>query len=184
MSLSVPQEGAVAEARGDIFWDLPPWLTYAPGYDLGCHLYVANPSPDDAEYALMAELASGATVISEEALPVFGHTKFSVAGGDFIELDGALNFAASNAVLTVKLMDPASGEVIDSVATMLVAPGASASALPPPWPGSGSASAGSADWSSLLGLMMPLLMLTMLAAAMSPSSGRRPEQIKPAGSTK
>ena len=32
---------------GDIFWDLAPWITYEPGYDLGCSIYVANPG--DAE---------------------------------------------------------------------------------------------------------------------------------------
>jgi hypothetical protein len=59
---------------GDIFWDLAPWIVYTPGYDLGCSIYVANPSDDDKEYSLIARRTSGETLISEEALPVFGTT--------------------------------------------------------------------------------------------------------------
>ena len=64
----------MAGAKGDIFWDLAPWIAYAAGYDLGCIIYVANPTDQEQEYVLMAELSSGTTVISEEALPVFGYT--------------------------------------------------------------------------------------------------------------
>ena len=37
---------------GDIFWDLPPWIVYSPGYDVGCSIYVANPTEVEKEYAL------------------------------------------------------------------------------------------------------------------------------------
>ncbi len=63
----------MAGAKGDIFWDLAPWIVYAAGYDLGCNIKIANPGDQPQEYALMAELTSGTTVISEESLPVFGH---------------------------------------------------------------------------------------------------------------
>jgi len=53
---------------GDIFWDLPPVVTYVAGLDLGCSIHVANTTDLAKEYALMARLTRGETVISEEAL--------------------------------------------------------------------------------------------------------------------
>ena len=174
MNLNVMQAGAMAGAKGDIFWNLAPWITYAAGYDLGCSIYVANPTDQTQEYALMAELATGTTVISDEALPVFGYTRFTVDPGDFIELDGALRFSNSNAVLTVKLVDPATNEVIDSVATMLIAPSTSTASLPPAWPGT--SATGTTDWSSMLGFMMPVLMFVMLGMVIS--SAFKPQEEK------
>jgi predicted membrane channel-forming protein YqfA (hemolysin III family) len=52
---------------GDIFWDLAPYVVYSPGYDIGCNIYVANPTDQPQEYVLMAKLTNGTTVISEEA---------------------------------------------------------------------------------------------------------------------
>jgi len=166
MKFNVMQISAMAGVKGDIFWDLAPWITYAAGYDLGCIIFVANPSDQEQEYALMAELSNGTTVISEEALPVFGYTKFTVDPGDFVELDGALRFSNSNAVLTVKLVDPSTGEVVDSVATVLIAPSTSTSALPPAWPGTSGTTTGTTDWSSMLSSMMPMLMFGMLGMVM------------------
>ena len=40
---------------GDIFWDLAPWITYEPGYDLGCSIYVANPGDAEKEYTLIGQ---------------------------------------------------------------------------------------------------------------------------------
>jgi hypothetical protein len=165
MKFSVSQLSAMAGVKGDIFWNLAPWIGYAAGYDLGCSIYVANPTDQPQEYALLAELTSGTTVISEEALPVFGYTKFTVDPGDFIELDGALRFNNSDAVLTVKLVDPATGDVIDSVATMLIASSTTTASLPPAWPGT--SATGTTDWSSMLGFMMPMLMLAMLGMVIS-----------------
>ena len=79
-----PQSTVMAGKLGDIFWDLPPWLTYTPGFDIGCSIYVANHSDAEKEYALMARLTRDTTVISEEALPVFGYTWFKVDPNDFI----------------------------------------------------------------------------------------------------
>jgi len=180
MKFSVMQLGAMAGAKGDIFWDLAPWITYVAGYDLGCIIYVANPSNQAQEYALLAHLASGTTVISEEALPVFGYTKFTVDPGDFVELDGALRFVSSNAVLTVNLINPDTGEVIDSVATTLIAPSTASAALPPAWPGT-SGTPGNTDWSSLLSSMMPVLMLVMLGVVMVSALKPREERALPAG---
>ena len=115
-------------ALGDIFWDLPPALTYVAGLDLGCSIYVANPTDQDKEYALMARLYRNGTLISEEALPVFGYTWFKVEAGDSIKLNGALRFSETDADLTVLLVEKETQETTDSVSTRLVQ--VSASALP------------------------------------------------------
>jgi hypothetical protein len=178
MKLSVSQLSAMSGVKGDIFWNLAPWITYAAGYDLGCSIYVANPTDQTQEYALLAELTSGTTVISEEALPVFGYTKFTVDPGDFIELDGALRFTSSDAILTVKLVDPSTGEVIDSVASLLIAPSTTTATLPPAWPGT--LATGTSDWSSMLSLMMPMLMLAMLGMVISNAFKPKEEEAEPA----
>jgi len=157
----------MGSALGDVFWDLPPWLYYTPGYDLGLSVYVANPTDVEKEYALMARLSRDTTQMSEEALPVFGYTWFKVEPGDLAHLKGALRFSETNAVLTLLLHEKESGDVIDSVATMLVAPGSSA--LPPAWPGApGNAGSSVFDWTSLMGFILPVLMLGIVASAMKP----------------
>src|SRR3972149_8105433 len=109
-------------ALGDIFWDLSPWITYEPGYDLGCSIYVANPGDTEKEYALMARLSREGAVISEEVLPVFGFSWFKVAPGDFIRLKGALRFDESDSELAVLLVGKETEEVTDSVGTLLASP--------------------------------------------------------------
>ena len=104
---------------GDIFWDLPSWIAYTAGYDVGGNVYVANPSDTAKEYALMARLVKNGQTLSEESLPVFGYTWFKVEPGDFVTLKGAMRFNDSDADLTVQLIEKESGEVTDSVSTRL-----------------------------------------------------------------
>ena len=122
MNFDVMQASVMAGQLGDIFWDLAPWIVYDPGYDLGCNIYVANHTNTAKEYALMARLSRDTTVISEEALPVFGYTWFTVEPGDLVTLKGALRFSESNADLTVSLVERESGEATDAVVTLLVPP--------------------------------------------------------------
>jgi hypothetical protein len=150
----------MAGELGDIFWDLPPWLTYTPGFDIGCSIYVANHSDTEKEYALIARLTRDTTVISEEALPVFGYAWFKVDPNDFIRLFGALRFTESDCDLTVLLIERETEEITDSVVTRLVAP-AAAGALPPAWPGAPGGT--ETDWSSML---MPLMMMGMMGMVM------------------
>ena len=158
---------------GDIFWDLAPWITYEPGYDLGCSIYVANPSDTEKEYALMARLSRESTVISEEVLPVFGFSWFKVAPGDFIRLRGALRFDESDNELALLLIERETEEVADSVVTLLVLP-SGAGALPPSWPGTGSTPGTSGfDWSSMLMMMVPVMMLGTVVAASRPARNER-----------
>ncbi len=162
MKFEVMQVAVMAGKLGDIFWDLAPYMGYSPGFDIGCNIYVANPTDTAKEYALMARLSRDTTLISEEALPVYGYTWFKVEPGEFAILRGALRFSESNADLTVSLMEKETGQATDSVATRLIAPTA-AGALPPAWPGAPGATT---DWSSTLGLMMPMLMFGMLGMVM------------------
>ena len=149
---------------GDIFWDLAPWITYEPGYDLGCSIYVANPGDTEKEYTLMARLSREGTLISEEVLPVFGYTWFKVAPGDFIRLRGALRFDESDGELAILLIERETEEVTDTVVSLLVSP-ANASALPPSWPGTGTSAGTSMDWSLMMAMMLPVMMVGMIGAA-------------------
>jgi len=149
---------------GDIFWDLAPWITYEPGYDLGCSIYVANPGDTEKEYTLMARLSREGAVISEEVLPVFGYTWFKVAPGDFVRLRGALRFDESDSELAILLVERETEDVADSVVTLLVSP-ASAGVLPPTWPGTGTSTGTSTDWSMMMAMMLPVIMIGTVAAA-------------------
>jgi len=152
---------------GDIFWDLPPVVTYVAGLDLGCSIHVANPTDLAKEYALMAQLTRGETVINEEALPVFGYTWFKVEPGDSVKLNGALRFNESDADLAVLLVEKETQEVTDSVLTRLMQ--FATSALPP-WPGSTNTGT---DWGSMLGMMLPVMMLGLVAVVMKPKPEKK-----------
>lgn len=166
--------------QGDIFWDLPAWITYGAGYDLGCNIYVANPTVVEKEYALMAKLVRNGTVLIEEALPVFGYTWFKVDPGDFITLKGALRFTETDADLMVSLYEKDSGEITDVATTRLVV--ATTSVLPPTWPGSTGTS--SFDWSSLLGIMLPMLLFGMVAVTLVKPNQETPKIIGSKSETK
>ena len=174
-----PQITVMGGELGNIFWDLPSWIIYTAGYDLGCTIYVANPTDTEKEYTLMSRLSSNGTVISEEAIKVFGHAWFKVDPEDFIRLRGALRFDGSDVVLSVLLIERETEEVTDSVSTSLVAP--AAAALPPAWPGMpGEPGAIGFDWSSLLGMMFPIMMLGIVASAVRPREEKE-EVVLPAG---
>jgi hypothetical protein len=170
-------------STGDIFWDLPPSITYNPGFDIGCSIYVANPTETEKEYALMARLYRGETLLSEEAVPVFGYAWFKVAPQDFIRLRGALRFSESDADLAVMLVERETEEVADTAVTRLVAPQAAGS-LPPSWPGSPGGAQTGFNWSSLLTTMLPALMLGVVIGAGRPSEERDAGRAKTSGETK
>ena len=129
-----PELTVMGGELGNIFWDLPPWIVYSPGYDLGCTIYVANPTDAEKEYTLMSRLSSNETIISEEAIKVFGFAWFKVDPKDFIKLRGALRSDDSDVILSVVLVERETEQIADSVSTSLVAP--AVSTLPPIWPGS------------------------------------------------
>ena len=156
---------------GDIFWDLPTWITYAAGFDIGCSIYVANPTEVEREYALLARLSQDTTLISEEALPVFGTTWFKVEPGDFVVLHGALRFDESNVDLVVLLIERETEQATDSVATVLVSPTTSGF---PPWPGTPGTTG--FDWSAMMGMLLPLLMFGMFGMVIVSASRPRKEK--------
>ena len=157
-----PQVEIMAGKLGDIFWDLPSWMIYPPGLDLGCTIYVANPTEVEKEYSLMARLVRDTKLINEEALPVYGHTWFKVAPGDFVRLYGALRFDETGVDLVVDLIERETEEVADSVATRLAAP---AGALPPSWPGVPEAPEAGIDWSSMLMMVVMTGMMGMVVTS-------------------
>ena len=162
-----PELTVMGGELGNIFWDLPPWIVYAPGYDLGCTIYVANPTDTEKEYTLMSRLSSNETVISEEAVKVFGFAWFKVDPKDFIKLRGALRSDDSDVILSVVLVERETEQIADSVSTSLVAP--AVSTLPPTWPGSPDISGTTAfDWNSILTMMFPIMMLGVVSSAMKP----------------
>ena len=110
-----PEITVMGGELGNIFWDLPPWIVYAPGYDLGCTIYVANPTDTEKEYTLISRLSSNDTLISEEAVKVFGYAWFKVDPNDFIKLRGALRANESSAVLSVLLIERETEEMADAV---------------------------------------------------------------------
>jgi len=138
---------------GDVFWNLPPGISYTPGSELGCTIYVANPTDEAKEYSLMARLFSDSVLVSEEVMTVYGCTWFAVDPGEFIRLHGAMKFEDTDVVLVLQLIEKVSGEVADSVATYLASP---AAGVTPGWPymWPGATTAVTSDWSWLLLLMM------------------------------
>jgi hypothetical protein len=165
MKFSVMEAGVMAGSLGDIFWDLAPWMTYAAGNDLGCNIYVANNTAVAKEYALMARLTRGATVISDEAIPVYGFAWFKVEPGDMVTLKGAFRFAESDVSLTLSLVERESQAATDVVSTQLVQP--TTSALPPGWGGTPGTGTTGTDWNSMLGAMLPMLGFVMLGMVIS-----------------
>ena len=159
------------EVKGDVFWDLPPWISYIAGADLGFALYVANPTDTAKEYTLISNLSRDSTVISEESIKVFGYAWFKVDPGDWIRLRGSLCLEDTNCLLTVLLVERDTENVVDSVATYLQMP--TAAAFPPGWPVSGTP-VQTTDW---MGMLMPLMMLGLMGAMVT-SMIKAPEERK------
>ena len=158
---------------GDIFWDLIPAIVYSSGSELGTTIYVANPTDTAKEYALMAQLSTEDTFVSEEAVKVFGAAWFTVDPGEFIRLHGALAFEETDVALTLLLIERETGEVTDAVSSYLVSPEAAGSGWPIGWPGGTSALIPDLSW------LMPLMILGIgvagMAAASQPEREKRPK---------
>lgn len=146
---------------GDIFWDLPAAVSYPAGSELGCTIYVANPTDVPRDYCLIARLYSDSTLVSEEAITVYGHTWFTVDAGDFVSLHGAMRFEDSDVLLSLDLIERETGEVANSVKTNLI----STYGVPANWP-TGPTIAGM-DLSSLMMLIMMIVIGTMAISNMS-----------------
>jgi len=157
---------------GDIFWDLAPAIVYSSGSELGATIYVANPTEEAKEYALMARLSSDDTVISEESVRVFGAAWFTVDPGEFIRLHGAFRFDDTDAVLSLLLIERETGEMADAVSSYLVSPSAAASGWPIGWPGGTSVLTSDLSW------LMPLMILGIGVVGMVAATSGEPEKEK------
>ncbi len=149
-----PQQIILASKIGDIFWDLPSYITYIEVTQLGVTIYVANPSDTDREYSLMARLvgADGKEIL-EEAITVFGFTWFPVEAGQFVKIHAELAYEQSNVILNVMLVERSTGTEVDSVTTYLIRPSA---AQLPPFPGGAGITT---DWMNMLMLIMVMGMV-------------------------
>lgn len=157
---------------GDIFWDLPTWVYYVSGYDLGCIIYVANNTDAVKQYALISHTYKNGILRSEGVLQVYGYTWFDVDPGDLIKLLGTMRINESDVVLTVSLVEKETQEETDSVSTTLVTP--TAAAMPPGWniPGTGN------DWLSMMIMMMVMIMMMkMVSSAIGPE--KKKEELEP-----
>ena len=155
----------LAGSLGDIFWDLPSSVLYSPGTELGCTIYVANPTEEEREYAMMSRLSADGLLISEESVTVFGCAWFKVEPGDFIRLHGALEFEDSNAELEVLLIERDGNDVADSVSAYLVSPQtALTTGWPIGWPGGTTVAEADTSW---LTAMMMLLMMGLVTRSIA-----------------
>jgi len=154
--ISVAQEAQL----GDIFWDLPTWAYYTEGYDLGCIIYVANPTDTVKEYALISHTYKNGALRGEGVLQVFGYTWFAVDPGDFIKLNGQLKLDESDVLLKVDLIEKETQAPADTVWVMLVTP--TSAVMPPGWGVPGITS----DWlPMMIMVMMMVMMMNVLNSA-------------------
>lgn len=113
------------EAVGEIFWKIPVVQEYAPGLELPCTLYVANPNSEAKRYGLRSQLVRNGVILGGGALFVHGSEWFEVDSGEFIRIPGTLRLAQTSLDLVIALIDHETGEWADSVATRLVQPSTS-----------------------------------------------------------
>lgn len=158
--------------EGDIFWDLPAWVTYVAGSELGCTIYVANTTDEVKEYCLMAKLLSGEELILEESIPVHGYTWFVVDPNDFLRLHGAFAFDITNVILVIELIEREADTIINTVSTYLVAP--TIAQWPPGWPGAPTLPF---DWSQLLMLIMFVAMGVMMVQSLTEKEKEKKKEI-------
>jgi hypothetical protein len=105
---------------GDLFWNLAPSMVHMAGAEFHVRIYVANTTGIDREYMLMAIVSRDEQVLSEFPVTVDGAAWFSVGAGDVVSLPGAMTVDYSDAVLTLNLYERVTGEITDSISTVLL----------------------------------------------------------------
>jgi hypothetical protein len=104
----------------EIFWDLPPRLSYIAGTNLWYRVSVFNPSRDRKEYMLMLRTFAGERQITEDAITVNGMVWFPIAGRDRVVLDGVSAVDTTNVLLVIQLIERESQQVVAEAATFLL----------------------------------------------------------------
>ena len=108
---------------GDIFWNLPPSMSYVAGSEIHCRIYVANPIDIDREYMIMAALSRGGEILSEFPIKVDEAVWFLVEANNVVSLPGALFLDYSDVALTLNLYERVTDDITDSVSAALTSAG-------------------------------------------------------------
>jgi len=106
--------------KADLFWNLPPIVSYKVGAELPCSISIVNLLAEKKEYMLqMRTYDRAGRKVSEGVVRIQGLTWFSVEGGDREVFDGALSIPETNVSLGVFLIDRETEEELDRVFTWL-----------------------------------------------------------------
>lgn len=155
----LPQADTLVGDYGDIFWDLPPRLDYYAGEEINCNIYIANTTDKDRSYMLTMRVTQNGVVVSENALKISNLAWIDIASWKYAILPGSMVSPASDAVLTVELIDYDTSEVTDSVYVTLVGP--SVTQLPI-WGGVTTAT------TDIFSLIMMIMVMGMMMSIMKP----------------
>ena len=165
MDMLRAQQTELAGAYGDIFWSLPPSMSYVPGSEIHCRIYVANPTDEERQYMLAAALSRDGQVIDEFTVKVDDLAWFSLDAASVISLPGALRLDYSDCAMTVSLYEKETGQVTDSVSTTLTSQGTANLPLLPALPGvSGEATD---IWDGLMMIMLIFMMISSTTRAIN-----------------
>lgn len=156
---------------GDVFWNLMPSITYVPGTELPCTVYVANPTDENREYMLALVISSAGETIAEYPIRVDDETWFPVEANSVVGLPGALLLGYSDVALTMSLYEKEQNEIIDTVSTALTTMGTSGlPELPdvPPFPEfPGIPPSAGIDLGSVMTLMLTMMIIVMMMKIMA-----------------
>ena len=152
----------LASRGADILWDLPPYIYYTPGYDIGCTIFIANHRDSDGEFSIKGYLALDSKLLREVELNVYGTTWFPVRSGEYIRLHGSVVFERTDVTFVIELIDRKTQFVADSVSTRLVMP--TTGIMPPSWPTPITAPITTTiDWSSIVMMIMVIMIFQVMA---------------------
>jgi len=160
---------------GDIFWDISPWMHYTPGKDIGCIIYVANPTTDLKEYTLVSSIYKDGVLLQHGTLQVYGYAWFPVEPEKFIRLHGSVSSDRTDVKLVVGLVERDTEQEVDSVSTLLVSP-TRTDILPPPWSSDNDEVTTRApsflDWLPTLMMLMMIMVISDMTSLMSEQEKR------------
>ena len=150
---------------GDLFIDLPPTIAYAPGTELVCDIYVANPTDVDREYMMMITVATvEGKALAEYPIKVDNGLRFVVEAHNVLGLPGAIACEYTDAVATFNLYEREFGGITDSTSVVLVSAGTDLSTPAPalPFLPAPSTTTPGFDWSGIISIMAMAMMMGMM----------------------
>ena len=106
--------------QADLFWSLPPIVSYNVGAELPVSISVLNLTEERREYMLLSRTFDrSGRQISEKSLPVMGRAWFEVEAGDREVFDGALSPEETDVGLVLSLIERETGEEVGRASTWL-----------------------------------------------------------------